>query len=418
MSAPLTYTYNKPFASACRDASTASTDVKVAKIYSAAIPLVLFSAATAVVSFYCFFRWYVLEPIQRGKVWRLHSWFCACICCCSVLSLLTWSSYSAQYLYSVYSDDAEANSSNSSQARAAYLNAAASDWQIVFNISYPVEFLLMSVIKTVILTRMTLVVQAASRSAVLKRRILVLQRAVMALVALGCVVGICGNIATSVSMYQVARYSREKGDAWIKGDMPAVTAAAQGFDVYFEENERRTSVQCLAEIIVLLSIIVGYMLSAFFVLSSQTRAIRATSVDVLEKHIEKMRYIRRQIIIVVFVTFVSLLVRCVYAVMNGLAGLGYRSFSTGSTRSATCEDPCADCQSKWEILDAWLDIAPNFQCWIIFFSEPVTLLVSLWGMISPESRLLLFAPASQPKETVALTEFDTESNAPPRDVNT
>ena len=417
MSAPLTY--NKPFASACRDATTASTGVKVAKIYSAAIPLVLFSAATAVVSFYCFFRWYVLEPIQRGKVWRLHSWFCACICCCSVLSLLTWPSYSAQYLYSVYSDEAEANSSNSSQARAAYLNAAASDWQIVFNISYPVEFLLMSVIKTVILTRMTLVVQAASRSAVLKRRILVLQQAVMALVALGCVVGICGNIATSVSMYQVARYYRETGDAWIKGDMLAVTAANQGVDVYFEENEKRTSVQCLAEIIVLLSIIVGYILSAFFVLSSQTSAARATSAAMLEKHIEKMRYIRRQIIIVVFVTFVSLLVRCVYAFMNALAGLLYRiSRPIGNTSSATCEDLCADCRSVGAILDTWLDFAPNFQCWIIFFSEPVTLLVSLWGMISPESRLLLFAPASQRRETVALTEFDTESNAPPRDANT
>ena len=255
-------TYDKPFATACRDATAASTSVKLAKMYSAVIPLVLFSAVTAVVSFFCLYKYlYALDAIQRGKVWRLHGWFCAMIFCCSVLSFLTWPSYAATYTFNVYSDEAGTNSSSMSQASSSYLNAKQSDWQIVFNTSYPFEFSLLSIISTIILTRMTLVVEATSKSALVKRRIMVLQRSVMVIVGLGCLVGICGNIATSVSMYQVAQYSRKAGDAWSNGDTAAAAAAQNSVDSFFQENERRTSVMCLAEIVVLLSIVIGYIVS-------------------------------------------------------------------------------------------------------------------------------------------------------------
>ena len=400
-------TYSKPFADLCRAAYHSPESTKLSKIYAASIPIVILFAVAAVASFYFFYKWHILDPIRRKLVWQLHGRLCGLICCCSALGVPTWTSFAFEYYNSVLADSYIIfNSSDAkAQAAASYLDAVASEWQIAFNVLYPIEFLFLSLVQTIIFTRLTKVVSSASKSAVLKRRINLLYRVVRAIVLASCIVGICSNIPTNVRMYEVAQAYRKEGDAWSNGDAAAAAAARDERLLAEEHAQVLSSIQIFAEIVAMLAIFTSYITSGFYCIQIQKAASSATSNQELAKHDARMKSVRRQILITVFVTFVSLLLRTVFAFLNGLSSVLYRSqktrFSVGC--SSSDEDPCADCNSQWEIIDSFLAFSPNFQCWITFVAEPMTLLVSLWGMIASRTRDILFkARRQEPQSIVSL----------------
>jgi len=94
----------------------------------------------------------------------------------------------------------------------------------------------------------------------------------------------------------------------------------------------------------------------------------------------KGQQLQRQIAGTVAVVFVSFLMRVVYSIMFALANGLQNSGSTLSAcpdNSGRCDPICHNVYSQ---IQGWLLYTPEFEIMII--SQPVALIIALWGMTS------------------------------------
>jgi hypothetical protein len=142
------------------------------------------------------------------------------------------------------------------------------------------------------------------------------------------------------------------------------------------------SVQLMAEtvtlIIVIFMFIIGGLLAfirikhANFLLantcdSSTSMIAAATSGASVTQRI-------RRTVIVVFGAF---LLRSVFDLLYAI------SLTANRSEAQDCAQSCAPCQATLYLISKFLDFCPYIQATVIFFSEPCSLLVALWGMTTP-----------------------------------
>ena len=96
----------------------------------------------------------------------------------------------------------------------------------------------------------------------------------------------------------------------------------------------------------------------------------------------KGQQLQRQIVVTVAVVFFSFLMRVVYTIMFALANGLQNSGSTLSTcpdNSGRCDPICHNVYSQ---IQGWLLYTPEFELLIVLISQPVALIIALWGMTS------------------------------------
>lgn len=90
------------------------------------------------------------------------------------------------------------------------------------------------------------------------------------------------------------------------------------------------------------------------------------------------RRLRCRILTTVVCVFVSFLLRAGYSIMFAVA-------NTLSNSSISCDNfigRCSPCYNDFTHMQIWMINTPSFYFSIVFISQPLALLVSLWGMTS------------------------------------
>jgi hypothetical protein len=321
-----------------------------------------------------FKQWWRLDETDRSSVWRLYGWFTALMCAGSVVGVLSWAAW-MQNLVANYSGAAPVLT----PAQRASWNAYGQYWTAAFLITYAVEFLCLSTAKLMVLDRMKDFLAKDAMS----RRLAVAGRVVMAVVVLGDVVGLCGNVAAAVYYKQA-------------GDLNAAAAAAYDANKSFSESTsfvnssistgtvaaNAQSVQQAGEVVVLLIIIASFAVVGAACLRRVNAALRAST----DEHGAVALQLRRQIGGTTAFVFVTFLLRAVFAIMNALANAQSNS-REGSLCSGNNCDP--SCFNNFALMQYWLILTPEFQLTVILISSPLTSLVALWGMTSQRALQLM-----------------------------
>jgi len=250
------------------------------------------------------------------------------------------------------------------------LNAQTQYWGAAFYVTYAMEFLCLSVSKLLVLHRMADF--AAAKGDGMSRRLAVGGRVVMAVVVVGNVVGLCGNVAAAV-------YSKEVGDLLIAASAAfAANNSDAGDKLYNLAGQKGSvasevgSVQSFCEVAVLLIIILAFAVVGIACARRVSSALR----DMNDAHGAAGRQLQRQIVGTAAFVFVTFLLRAVFSTINALAN-ALQTISLGCTNNRDLS-----CYNVWEIIQYWLEFTPEFQLSVVLISSPLALLVALWGMTS------------------------------------
>jgi len=311
-----------------------------------------------------FVRWWRMEEEDRRQVWLLYGWFSGLMCSGSVFGAVTWVAR-MQFLVAFFNT----RTPDLTPAQQRSLFAQTQYWGATFYVTYAIEFLCLSVAKLLVLNRMTNF--AVAKGDGMSRRLAVGGRVVMAVVVVGNVAGLCGNVAAAV-------YSKEAGDLF----MASAAAYANTTDAGKEFRNLAfqkisvvdfvASVQDFCEVAVLLIIILAFAAVGI----AGARRVSSALRDMNDAHGAAGRQLRRQIVGTAAFVFVTFLLRAVFSTMNALA-------NALQTNSEGCANICdSSCSNVWEVILLWLLYTPEFQLIIMLISSPLALLIALWGMTS------------------------------------
>ncbi len=104
------------------------------------------------------------------------------------------------------------------------------------------------------------------------------------------------------------------------------------------------------------------------------------------------QHLQRQILATVAVVCVSFLLRSTYTIMFAVAssfqdtGISCQNYSGGR---------CSQCYNSFTHMQLWMLNTPSFQLMVNFLSQPVTLLVAMWGMTSGHTLQVMRAQDGQ-----------------------
>ena len=81
--------------------------------------------------------------------------------------------------------------------------------------------------------------------------------------------------------------------------------------------------------------------------------------------------------------FVAFLLRAVFSTMSALA-------NALQNNDADCLTNCGiPCNNVWALIQAWLQLTPEFQLTVVLISSPLALIVALWGMTDKRTLQLM-----------------------------
>ena len=304
-----------------------------------------------------------MEEEDRPRVWVLYGWFSGLMCVGSVFGAVTWAFW-MQFLVAIFTG----SSPGLSPVQTWSLIAQSQYWVAAFYVTYAIEFLCLSVAKLLVLHRMADF--AVAKGDGMSRRLAVGGRVVMAVVVVGNVAGLCGNVAAAV-------YSKEAGDFYMAASA-AYAANNTNAGVMFNNlavqknsvaNEV-ASVQSFCEVVVLLIIILAFAVVGIACARRVSSALR----DMNDAHGAAGRQLRRQIVGTAAFVFVTFLLRAVFSTMNALS-------NALQNYGADCPTACGiPCNNVWLLIGNWLGFTPEFQVTVVLISSPLALLVALRGM--------------------------------------
>ncbi len=232
-----------------------------------------------------------------------------------------------------------------------------------------------------------------SRLEVYNSRWTLLRRVSVAIIVLGNVVGMCGNTAAAVffsksAVFQEsqARYFGNNETARQTENAKALAALAQGTQI--------AALHIGFEVIMLILIVIA----VFFIGLACVRRISMTrSLQSLEmKRIAKpgalwfasnsndqlpldQQRLKQQIIITCSAVFVSFVLRAAYSTLFAIANALHRDLGGCSNID---KQRCSDCYDIPYFIQLWMLYSPAWLYSIAIISQPVTLMIALWGMTS------------------------------------
>jgi hypothetical protein len=211
-------------------------------------------------------------------------------------------------------------------------------------------------------------------------------RVVTGVVMVGAVVSVCCNIVASVCFAKAADTFDEitAGTRNITRTVTRSTAAQ-----YLDQGTKFTAFMFAYEALMLPVLIISF----FAVGVASARRVRhvlrsasdsATSMNgPMEKKnrtIETPRQLMRKIVYTCGVIFVSLLVRAVPSIMYAIAA-GLQHISA-SCDAQTDLGRCGVCYDEYTHMLIWILYTPSLYFSMLLISQPVAMLVALWGMTS------------------------------------
>jgi hypothetical protein len=319
-------------------------------------------------------------------VWRLYGVFTALMCVGSCVGAAAWAlsmlGSAADLTLSVNIREypfPQPNPHHSPSQMASFF-ASFFTFSAWFNILYPVEVLCLSIVKLTVLDRMEgfCVPKGESRR---RERWVKASRAVMVLVVVGGVVGICGNIVAAV-------YKLQAADLMNSASSAAASNNSSELIYLIEQSQQRNqlalevqSVQSFSEMCTLLLIVATFI--AVGVMCA--RRVDSSLASMTSGAGAKAKQLRRQIVVTVAVVFVTFFLRAAFASFNAvsasLQNIGvHKTACLPSLCSSSSVPNCPTPYNKYSDMQLFLAYTPEFQIVVVLISSPLALLVALWGM--------------------------------------
>jgi hypothetical protein len=260
-------------------------------------------------------------------------------------------------------------------------------WFVVYLLAYPFTFCCLVIAKLLVLGRL---VDFSKLKAHASSRWSMLSRALVGTIVVGNVVGLCCNIAASILFLQVA-----DSDEWLASEN--ITSASS---VNVSGYELQVGIQLSGVLFGFEAIILPLIVVAFVAVGAvSVRRIRAAMTAVQKAQRTSMlaatdivgfggarraseasfisgRRLKRQIVGTCGVLFVSFTIRAALSIMLAIAAL------FGNDDSAS---RCDIHYNSFAHMLVWILYTPEFIVVPTLLSQPVTLLVTLWGMTSGQT---------------------------------
>jgi hypothetical protein len=349
--------------------------------------------------------WRRLLDADRNRVWKHYGWFTAltCLgCCTAVLAYASWSQFiinspavsASQNFGSIPGDIQAASESGqvsgfgavrfcccapASRSTIRVTLQQAARWLIGFYVTYPFTSCCVSISKLLVLNRMMTFSKRWSTGS--------FPRIVLAFVVVGSALGLCVNIAASYFLSK----------AYTAFDAAAATNSSSSFGQ--ARRDRSSGVLAGAfhlffEALMLLFIVIGVAIGGiasarrfrdYLSVSDQQISqfkekgeLRQADLASASQQQNSVRSLRVRILATCVVVFFSFLLRAIYAILFALVG----SLNDSSRECPTYTNRCSDCFNNFTLIQVWLIYSPEFFFAVVLISEPVALLVALWGMTS------------------------------------
>jgi hypothetical protein len=263
-------------------------------------------------------------------------------------------------------------------------------WLVVYVIVYPIAFC--SLVTTKLLLVRRYVYFARPKAVGVAHRwnhVDKLVRALVAVFAAGIVAGFCGNIAAAMSLIQAAGFfdsaSSDKNVSLARFEAAeALASSARAASVFFGFEA------VLLPLIVMALSAVGFfsIRRIYSTVGSAQQSMNLISPDTHAIHhkesvnevVSMGRQLRRHILITSGFVFVSFLLRAVYSALGAIAS----SLADANSQSPD-EMSVNRCDTRFNVSShvlMYLVYSPELFFAIALISQPITLLVVLWGMTS------------------------------------
>jgi hypothetical protein len=276
----------------------------------------------------------------------------------------------------------------------ALLWALSDRWNAVFRVTYPIEFLCLSVAKLLVLDRMS----DFAAGTWISKRWFAIRRIVIVIVVAVNLAGLVGNIVAAVCFDRVADIQVSRS-----ADLAAnnTDAAAKTFVVASEQYQIAvfiSSVQSFCEAAVLLLIVVAFTVVGFAcarrvgaALSKLDSSGYETTIDkqmqqhVVDKAMALGKQIQRNVVVSTAVVFVTFIIRSTYSTWYAVA-FKLQDFSNISQKCLGISVCDALCFNTFTHIYFWMLRTPEFQLMVVLLSKPLPLLVVLHGMTTGRMR--------------------------------
>jgi hypothetical protein len=215
-------------------------------------------------------------------------------------------------------------------------------------------------------------------------------RAVMALVVMGCVVGLCGNCVAAVYRFQAARTANESAAEFLANTTASIQVAV---DLLVQASHQAQlaadaeSVQDFSEVFVLLVLISSFLVVGAMCARRVTAALTSMTMRsaTMTAHSNAAAWhLHRQIVVTVAVVFITFLPRAAFAALNAVSN-SMQDFGSGkclNVCAGTPEPMCSQPFNEYTHIQLYLNFTPEFQLLVVLISSPLALIVALWGMTS------------------------------------
>ncbi len=271
-------------------------------------------------------------------------------------------------------------------------------WLAAYAVTHPFAFCLLVVAKLLVLNRMLDYSQLKSKGSFSRWSFFF--RVLIASVVVGNVAGLCGNIAAATFFVKAAN-SEESYIAKNLRNSSSTILNAEALDSVYS-GIKSAAVFFGFETIILPLIVVA-LLAAGVVGMRRIRAalndvrcaqlrtlasVRGSSAEslegaliVLDRVVSSGVQLKRQIFVTCFVVFIAFILRAFYTSMFSIS----MALQSSPANCDTYQNVCSDCYNVHYFLALWLLYTPDFFNVVTLISQPIALLVALWGMTSGQT---------------------------------
>jgi hypothetical protein len=249
-------------------------------------------------------------------------------------------------------------------------------WLAVYAMAYPVTLCCVSVAKLLVLGRLAHFAKVSSRLAFCLRLL-------VGFVVIGNFVALCSSIAASV-------YFARSIDVFESGVRTGDIEQSRDDGVrYLGQGTRASSVLVAFEAITLLLCVIAFSVVGILSITLINNAMRQaelahslpvvqgpTNDTVLKDAVYSGRQLKRQILSTCGVAFVSFLIRACFSVFFAITN----ALQQSSIACPNFTDRCSDCYNVFSHMLIWYLYSPDVVLSVVLVSQPVTVLVMLWGM--------------------------------------
>ncbi len=267
-----------------------------------------------------------------------------------------------------------------------------------FAVTHPFTFCCLVVAKLLILDRMLDYSQLKAKGA--SSRWSSFFRVLIASVVVGNVVGLCGNIAAAAFFVRAAN-NEESFIAKNLLNSSSTMMNAEALDSVYS-GIKSSAFFFGFETIILPLIVVAFLAAGVVgirrihaalndVRSAQLRAVTSArgssteslgdSLVALDRVVSSGMQLKRQIFMTCFTVFTAFILRAFYTSMFSIS----MALQSSPADCDKYKNICSDCYNAHYFLALWLLYTPDFFNVVTLMSQPIALLVALWGMTSGQT---------------------------------